>query len=136
MAKLVICASGIGAAHGVGVDHRQSGHRGYQKRLEGVAAADFDRHHRGEAAAEILFHHPHRLGGEGGIGQPFLPDQRRSHVGDDGDQSVIVEIGGVHQVYPDAIGVELAHVEVGEVRRPATPGSEDPGTGRQRLQFV
>ena len=76
------------------------------------------------------------LAANGGIGQPFLTDQRRTHVGDDGDQGVIGEIGGVHQVDPHAVGIEFAHVEVGKVRRPAPPGSKDPGTGRQWLQFV
>ncbi len=58
----------VGAAHGVGIDHGQAGHGGDQQRLERVAAADFDRHHGGEAATEVSLHHPDRLCGEGGIG--------------------------------------------------------------------
>ena len=47
---------GIGPAHGIGIDHRNAEMRRRQQRLHAVAAADLDRHHRLELAAEVLFH--------------------------------------------------------------------------------
>ena len=37
----------------------------------------------------------HRLG----IGEALLADQRRAHVGDDGHEVVVRELGGIHQLH-------------------------------------
>ena len=82
------------------------------------------------------FHHPDGFGGESGIGQTFLADKGRAHVGHDRDEGVIIEVAGVHQVDARAVGVKLAHVEVGQVGRSAASGAEDPRARGQGLQFV
>ena len=69
---------GIGAAHAVGVHHRQAHQRGHHEGLQAVAAADFQRHDGAEALAAVFLHHAHRLDREMRIGQPFLADQRRA----------------------------------------------------------
>ena len=71
---------GIGAAHAVGVHHRQAHQRGHHEGLQAVAAADFQRHDGAEALAAVFLHHAHRLDREMRIGQPFLADQRRAHA--------------------------------------------------------
>src|SRR5262249_4147391 len=70
------------------------------------------------------------------IGQPLLADQRGPHVGDHGHEVVVVELGGVHQLADDALLVELAHVEEGQVRAAAAAGAQDPGADGQALDLV
>ena len=60
---------GIRPAHGVGIDHRNSEMRRRQQRLHAVAAADLDRHHRLELAAEVLFHRRDGAGNQPAVDQ-------------------------------------------------------------------
>ena len=98
MAKLVIWASGnarpMQSPSITGRSSIAARHEG----LDGVAAADLERHHRAELPAEVLLHHGdgerHRLG----VGEPLLAHQRRAHVGDDRHQVVVGELGGVHEL--------------------------------------
>jgi hypothetical protein len=68
------------ATHAVGVHHRAVEEGGGHEGLDGVAAADLQRHDRAEAAAQILLHHGDGAGDRARVGQAFLADQRCAHV--------------------------------------------------------
>jgi hypothetical protein len=85
------------APHAIGVDDRQVHQGGGHEGLDGVAAADLERHHGAELPAEVLLHHldgeRHRLG----IREALLADERGAHVGDDGHEIVVRQLGGIHE---------------------------------------
>ena len=122
---------GIGAAHAVGVHHRQAHQRGHHEGLQAVAAADFQRHDGAEALAAVFLHHAHRLDREMRIGQPFLADQRRAHARDHRHAVVLVQVHGVQQRGAIALLVKLAHVEQFLVRITAAAGAQYPGAHGQ-----
>src|SRR5205823_11694969 len=109
--------------------------RGRHERLDRVAAADLQRHDGSEAATEVLLHHPHRMLDRARIGEALLADERRPHVGDDGDEVVVREVQRVHQPHDDAVAIETPHVEQREVRAAASARAEDPGPDGQRLDL-
>ncbi len=136
MAKLVIWASGnarpMQSPSTTGTSSSAAGH----ERLDRVAAADLERHHRAELSAEILLHHGHGQRHRLGVGEALLADERRAHVGDDGDQVVVGQLGRVHQPAHDALPVELAHVQERQVRAAAAAGAQDPGADGEALDLV
>ena len=127
---------GKGAAHGVGVDHRNIHLGGDQQGFDAVAAADLDRHNSTKLDAQIILDGEYRFDGEIRIGQTFLADQRRTHGRHDGDPVVIVKCHGIQQPDPCALAIELADVEVTVKRAAAATGTQNPRAGRHRLQLV
>ena len=71
---------------------------------DAVAAADLHRHHGAEfEAAECSSMHLDGAGDVAAVGQPLLADQRRAHVGDDGDPIVVGQIQRRHQLHAIAL---------------------------------
>ncbi len=126
----------IGAAHAVGVHHRQAKMGGSHQRLDGIVAADLQAHHRAEAAADELLHQRHRPRDVGGIRQAFLPHKRRAHVGDHRHHVIIGQILGRHQPYARAFGIQPAHIQQAKIGRTTAARAEDPGADRQRLDVL
>jgi hypothetical protein len=127
---------GIGAAHRVGIDHRTAQMRRRHQRLDGVAAADLERHRRPEAPAHVLLHQGHGAGDGAAVGEPFLADERGTHIGHHGHEVVVGEVLGCHQAHPVALGVQPAHVQEAQIGAAAAARPEDPGTDGERLDVV
>ena len=127
---------GIGAAHRVGIDHRpfQMG-RGHEA-AHAVGAADLHAHERGEAVADVLLHDRDGAGEGEAVGQPFLADQRRTHVGDGADPVVVGEVGRIHELHAMAVAIERAHVEQRQIGIAAAAGAQHPGADGQRFDVV
>ena len=124
------------AAHAVAVDHRTVQQRGGHEGLDGVAAADLERHDGAERPAEILLHHGDGARDRVRVGEALLTDQRRAHVGDDGDVVVVGQIHRVHERDDGALAIEPPHVQERQVRAAAATGAENPGADRERFDLV
>ena len=124
------------APHAVGVHHRPVEHGRRHEGLDGVAAPDLERHHGAERSAQVLLHHGDGEGHGLRIGEAFLTDEGGAHVGDDGHQVVVGQLGGVHELAHHALPVEPAHVQEREIGAAAAPGAEDPGADGEALDLL
>ena len=127
---------GVGAAHCVGVDHRQAEMGGRHQGLDAVAAADFERHDRAEFLAEQILLDLDGAGDVMAVGEALLADQRRPHIRDHRHPILVGEVKGRHQHNTMPLGIEPAHVEEPEIGTPAAAGAEDPGADRQGLDVI
>jgi hypothetical protein len=127
---------GVGAPHAVTVHHREVQHGRRHEGLDGVAPADFERHHGAELPAEILLHHGDGQGHRLRVGEPLLADERGTHAGAHRHQVIVGQLGRVHELAHHALPVELAYVEEGEVRAAAPAGAEDPRADGQALDLL
>ena len=127
---------GIGAAHRVGVDHRQAEMRRRHQGLDGVAAADFERHDGAEFVAEQFLLDLDRAGDVAAVGEALLPDQWRAHVRDHRDPILVGEVERRDQRHPMPLGIKPAHVEEPEIGAAAAAGAEDPGADRKAFDVV
>ena len=136
MAKLIIWASGKARTHRIGIDHGQAGHRRDHQRLQGVGAADLDRHHGAEPAVEMALQRQHRLGREARVRQPLAADQRRADAGDDRHRVVVGQLFRIQQRDARALPRTGLQIEQRQVGIAAAAGAENPGAGRQRFELV
>ena len=127
---------GIGAAHRVGVDHRETEMGRRHQWLDAVATANLERHDGAEPLAQQRLLNFDGTGDVAAVGQPLLTDERRPHVGDDRDPVIVGQLQRRHQLDPMPLGIEAAHVEQPEIGAAAASGAEDPGADRQRLDVV
>ena len=124
------------APHAVGVHHRPVEHGRRHEGLDGVAAADLERHHGAERPAEVLLHHGDGEGHRLRVGEALLADEGSAHVGDDGHPVVVGQLGGIHELAHHPLPVELAHVQEREVGAAAAPGAENPGADGEALDLL
>jgi hypothetical protein len=85
------------------------------QRLDGIAAADLERHDPAELIAGVLLHQGHGAGDGAAVGQPLLADQRCSHVRYRGDPVVVGELVRRHELHARTLLVEGAHVQKPEI---------------------
>src|SRR5439155_1191325 len=123
------------ASHRVGIHPGLAEQGGGHEWLDGVAAADLDRHHGPERAAEILLHHRDGAGDGLRVGEPLLSDEGRTHVRHDRDEIVVGEIVRIEQVDDGAGTVQLPHVEEAVIGTAAAARAEDPGADRERFDL-
>ena len=126
---------GEGAAHAVGVHHRETGPRRRQKALQGVGASDLERHHGREGPPHPLREHPDRTRGEVRIRKPFLADQRSAHGGNHRHQVVVRQRFRGDQAGAESARGLGAQVQERVVGIPAAPRSENPGAGGEILHL-
>ena len=110
--------------------------RGRHQRLDAVAAADFQGHHGTEFLAGIFLLHLDGAGDVAAVGEAFLANQRRPHVGHHRDPVVVGEIQRRDQFDAVPLGIEPPHVEEPEIRAAAAAGAEDPGADREAFDVV
>ncbi len=127
---------GIGPAHHVGIDDRSLEMGRRHQRLDRISAADLERHDPAKFLADMLFHQRHGAGDGAAVGQPFLADQRRTHVRHRRDPVVVGELLRRHQLHTTALLVEGPHVQQAEIRAAAAAGAQHPGANGQRFDVV
>ena len=126
----------VGPAHRVGIDHRIAELGGSQERLNRIAATDLAQHQRVEPPSDMLFHHHDRLHGHRRLGGAFEIDDRRAPLREHANHGVVIEFAGLDQRHARAVGIERLQGQQTVIGIAATAGSQDPGAGRQELQFL
>ena len=84
----------------------------------------------------VLLHQRDGARQRAAVGQAFLADQRRAHVGDDAYPVVVGEIGRIHQLHAIAFAIERTHVQERQVGIAAAAGAENPGADGERFDVV
>ncbi len=84
----------------------------------------------------MLLHQRHRAGDGAAVGQAFLVDQRRAHVGHGGNQVVVGEILRLQQRDAAPLCVEPAHIEQAEIGAAAAAGAQNPGADGEAFDIV
>ena len=85
--------------------------------------------------AETLREHLDRTGGDIGVGEPLLTDQRRPHGRDHRDQVVVGEGFGGNDHWPEPARGLRPQVQERVVGVPSAPRPEDPGAGGEVLDL-
>ena len=70
-----------------------------------------------------------------GIAEAFLPNQRRTHLRDDGNHVVIIERHRVHHLHATALGVEPSEIERRDIGVTTASGTQNPGSRCERLDI-
>jgi hypothetical protein len=127
---------GVGAAHRIGIDHRETEMGRRHQWLDAIAATDFERHDRAKFLTEQALLDLDGAGDVAAVGEALLADQRRPHIRDHRDPIGVGDVKRRHQRDTVPLGIKPAHVQEPEIGTPATAGAENPGPDRQRLDIV
>ena len=106
------------------------------QRLDAVAAADLERHHRAELRSQQLFLDLDSARNIATVGEPLLADERRPHIRDHCHPIFVGEVERRHHGHAMSLGIEPPHVEEPQIGAAAAPGAEDPSADCQRLKVL